>query len=178
LGVSSSVRAALDFPVLRAVSLPRDFFFVDFGLGVGVWCRFDFGEAVGSGVSRGVGSGVVSSSLAGFAFGMAVAVSPGVADARCFFVDLPAAFFLAGLGDFFGFGDDLAPVSLCSDSPRRLSCSSLVCAQSRPATIAPTASAAQMRKRTTATESNRARDAIKRRKSQTRISKHETNPGR
>ena len=104
----------MDFPaflLLRAVSLVRDFFFADFGLGVGVWCRFDFGEAVGSGVSRGVGFGVFSSSFANFAFGMAVAVSLGVADARCFFVDLRAALFAAGLGDFFGFGDDAACVS-------------------------------------------------------------------
>jgi hypothetical protein len=94
---------------LRAVSL--DFFFADFGLGVGVWCRFDFGEAVGSGVSRGVEFGVFSSSLANFAFGMAVAVSCGVADARCFFVDLLVALLAAGLGDFFGFGEDAACVS-------------------------------------------------------------------
>jgi hypothetical protein len=94
---------------LRAVSL--DFFFDDFGLGVGVWCRFDFGEALGSGVSRGVGFGVFSCSLANFAFGMAVAVSSGVADARCFFVDLLVALLAAGLGDFFGFGEDAAYVS-------------------------------------------------------------------
>jgi len=96
------------FFVLRAVSFVRDFF--DFGLGVGVWCRFDFDEAVGSGVSPGVEFGVFSSSLANFAFGMAVAASSGVADARCF-VDLRAAPFAAGLGDFFGFGDDAACVS-------------------------------------------------------------------
>ena len=88
-----------------------DFFFADFGLGVGVWYRFDFGEAVGSGVSRGVGFGVFSSSLANFAFGMAVAVSSGVAEALCFFVDLLVALLAAGLGDFFGFGEDAAGVS-------------------------------------------------------------------
>jgi hypothetical protein len=104
----------LDFPaflLLRAVSFVRDFLFADFGLGVGVWCRFDFGEAVGSGVSRGVGFGVFSSSLANFAFGMAVAVSCGVGDARCFFVDLLVALFAAGPGDFLGFGEDAACVS-------------------------------------------------------------------
>ena len=61
LGVSSSFRVDLDFPaffVLPETSL--DFFFADFGLGVGVWRRFDFG--LRSGVSRGVGSGVASSS--------------------------------------------------------------------------------------------------------------------
>src|SRR5207247_2680679 len=64
-GVASSFSADFDFPVflvLRAVSFSRDFFFADFGLGVGVWCRFDFGEAPGSGVSRGVGFGVGCSS--------------------------------------------------------------------------------------------------------------------
>ena len=115
-GVSSSLGAGLVvFFVLRAVSFSRDFFFADFGLGVGVWCRFDFGEAVGSGVLRGVGSGVFSSSLANFAFGMAVAVSCGVAAARCFLVDLPVALFPTGLGDFFGFGEDAACVSPDSD---------------------------------------------------------------
>src|SRR5207244_13201456 len=51
-------------------ALPIYFFFAVFGLGVGVWCRFDFGEALDSGVSRGVADGVVSSvspdSLANF----------------------------------------------------------------------------------------------------------------
>ena len=77
-----------------------------------MWCRFDFGEALGSGVSRGVGSGVFSasagfsdSSPTGFARGMALGAFSGVADARCFFVDLLVALFAAGLGDFFGFGD-------------------------------------------------------------------------
>ena len=54
-GVSSSFLADLDFPtffVLPETSLD----FLDFGLGVGVWCRFDFVETVGSGVSRGVAS--------------------------------------------------------------------------------------------------------------------------
>jgi hypothetical protein len=119
-GVSSSFRASLVvFLFLCAVSFSRDFF--DFGLGVGVWCRFDFGEAVGSGVSRGVGFGVVSScsedffffdsSLANFARGMALGVSSGVADARCFFVDLLFALLAAGLGDFLGFGEDAVCVS-------------------------------------------------------------------
>ena len=104
------------FFVLRAVSFSRDFFFADFG--VGVWCRFDFGEAVGSGVSRGVGSGVFSASacfsdswLTGFARGMALGVSSGVADARCFFVDLLVVLLASGLGDFFGFGEDAACIS-------------------------------------------------------------------
>src|SRR6266446_9364953 len=97
-GVSSSLGAGLVvFFVLRAVSFVRDFFFADFGLGVGVWCRFDFGEAACSGVSRGVEFGVFSSSLTNFAFGMAVAVSCGVADARCLFVDLLVALLAAGL---------------------------------------------------------------------------------
>jgi len=184
---------------------------------VGVWCRFDFGEALDSGVSRGVADGVVSSvspdslanfvlrprgdscgtddslasrtdfsfagfsglgvgdffglgersapfrdsSLANFALGMAVDASSGVAEARCFFADLLPPPFASGVGDFFGLGDE-ALVSLDFDSSRRLFCSSLTCAQRRPVMIAPTANAvaSQMRKRTTATERNRARDAI------------------
>jgi hypothetical protein len=124
-GVSSSLRANLDFArfvVLLAVSLSRDFVFADSDLGVGVWCRFDFGEAVGSGVPRGVGSGVFSASLcfsdsspASFARGIALGTSSGVADARCFFVDLLVALFTTGLGDFLGFGEDAACVSPGSD---------------------------------------------------------------
>jgi len=113
-GVSSSVRACLRvFLLLCAASFSRDFF--GFGLGVGVWCRFDFGEAVASGVSRGVGFGVSSSSFANFALGKAVAAFCGVAEGRCFFVDLPFAAFAAGLGDFFGFGDDALCASPWSD---------------------------------------------------------------
>ena len=123
---------------------------------------------MGSGVSRGVGFDGFSRSLANFAFGIAVAVSSGVGDARWFFVDLLVALFSPGLGDFFGLGEGVACVSLRVVSSGELFCSSLTCAQRRPATIAPMASAAQMRKRTTATESNRARDAIKRRKSDAR----------
>src|SRR5207248_7417864 len=124
-GVASSFSASFDFPVflvLRAVSFPRDFFFADFGLGVGVGCRFDFGEAVGSGVSRGVGFDVFSPSLANFAFGIAVAVSSGVGDARCFFVDLLVALFAPGLGDFFGLGVGVARVSLRVVSSGELLC--------------------------------------------------------
>ena len=95
-GVSSSSRASLDFAVflvLRAVSFSWDFFFAPFGLGVGVWWRFDFGEALGSGVSRGVGAGIApsssffDSSLASFAFGIA-AVAFSVGEARFFVADL------------------------------------------------------------------------------------------
>ena len=66
-GVSSSSRVDLDFPaflVLRETSFSWDFF--DFGFGVGVWRRFDFGVAPGSGVSRGVGFGVACSSSSDF----------------------------------------------------------------------------------------------------------------
>jgi hypothetical protein len=190
-GVSSSSRASLVFPLVLdfpAVSFSRDFFLAAFGLGVGVWCRFDLGKALGSGVSRGVAEGFVSpvsadsltgrgvgdflgfaegsvsfcnSSLTGLARGIAVDASSGVAEARCFFADLVLAPFALGVGDFFGLGDE-ALVSLDSDSSRRLFCSSLTCARRMPVTIAPTASAvaSQMRKRTTATERNRARDVI------------------
>jgi len=190
-GVSSSSRASLVFPLVLdfpAVSFPRDFFLAAFGLGVGVWCRFDLGEALGSGVSRGVAEGFVSpvsadsltgrgvgdflgftegsvsfcnSSLTGLARGIAVDASSGVAEARCLVANLLFAPFVLGVGDFFGLGDE-ALVSLDFDSLRRLFCSSLTCARRMPVTIAPPASAvaSQMRKRTTATEPNRARDAI------------------
>jgi len=132
----------LDF---RGVCFPADFFFAAFGFGVGVWRRFDFGEALGSGVSLGLGDGVVSSVWTDF---------------FAFFVDLPLARFDAGLGDFLGFGDAAAD-SLRSLSSRRLCCS-LTWARRRPVMIAPRASAvaSQMRKRTTATDRNRVRDAI------------------
>jgi hypothetical protein len=218
-GVSSSFRADLDFPaflVLREISFSWDFF--DFGFGVGVWRRFDFGEALDSGVSRGVGRGVATSSswsdffvnfalrgrgdscasgdslsslfdssfagfalgigvgdffsfregsvfscdswFANFAWGIAVAAFSGVAEARCFFPDLSLDVFVTGLGDFFGFGDGES--AICSDASRRLFSSSPTCAWRRLPTIAPETStaASQMRKRTTATERNRARDAI------------------
>jgi len=212
-GVSSSFRADLDFPaffVLRETSL--DFF--GFGLGVGVWCRFDFGEPPGSGVSRGVGPGGASSSssdfgfalragglscdllsslvgssfaalafgigagdffsfeegfgfscpsaFANFAWGIAVGAFSGVADAGCFFPDLFFDAFATGLGDFFGFGDGEECFSVRSDSSRRLSSWSSTCAQRRLPMITPETSpvVSQMRKRTTATERNRARDAI------------------
>ena len=150
LGVSSSFRADSDlsvFLVFFAVSFSCDFFFAAFGLGVGVCRRFDLDEMVGSGVSRGVADGVVSSVSSDF-FPL--------------FADLPVARFAAGLGVFFGFGEDTAGDSLVSDLSLRFCCSSLTCARRRPVMIAPTASAvaSQMRKRTTATERNRARGAI------------------
>ena len=149
-GVSSSFLADSDLPVFLvffAVSFSCDFFFAAFGLGVGVCRRFDLGEVVGSGVSRGVADGVVSS------------VS---SDLFPFFADLPVARFAAGLGVFFGFGENAARDSLVSDLSPRFCCSSVTCARRRPVMIAPTASAvaSQMRKRTTATERNRARGAI------------------
>lgn len=97
-------------------------------------------------------------SFANFAWGIAVGTFSGVAEARSFFPDL--FFDTIGLGDFFGFADGEA--ATCSDSSRRLFSSSPTCAWRRLPTIAPEASAAasQMRKRTTATERNRARTAI------------------
>ena len=194
-GVSSS-RACFAFSGffdLCPVCFPADFFFAVFGLGVGVWRRFDFDDALGSGVSRGVDDATGSSSspdfslvalrsapglgdffgvteasaslpdvsFASFALGIAVGALSGVAKARCFLVDLLVAVFAFGVGDFFGLGDE-ALVSIDSDSSRRLFCSSLSCALRRPVMIAPTASAvaSEMRKRSTATESNRARDSI------------------
>ena len=195
-GVSSS-RACFAFSgffELCPVCFPGDFFFFAvFGLGVGVWRRFDFDDALGSGVSRGVDDATGSSSspdfslvalrsapglgdflgvteasaslpdvsFASFALGIAVGALSGVAEARCFRVNLLVAVFAFGAGEFFGLGDE-ALVSIDSDSSRRLFCSSLSCALRRPVMIAPTASAvaSEMRKRTTATERNRARDAI------------------
>jgi hypothetical protein len=178
------LRADLDFPaffVLRETSL--DFFFADFGFGVGVWCRFDFEEAAGSGVSRGVGLGVASSSssdfgfalrtrtdssascdssFANFAWGIAVGAFSGVAEALCFFADLSLDAFATGLGDFFGFGDGEECASLCSDSSCRLFSSASTCAQRSLPRITPETNAvvSQRRKGTTATERNRAREAI------------------
>ena len=115
-GVSSSFRADSDlsvFLVFFAVSFSCDFFFAAFGFGVGVCRRFDLGEVVGSGVSRGVADGVVSSVSSDF---------------FPFFADLAVARFAAGLGVFFGFGEDAARESLVSDLSRALCCSSLTCA--------------------------------------------------
>src|SRR4029077_3318551 len=116
----------------------------------------------GVGVFRGLG---VSSFCADFDFALFFAFSD-VSFAPDFFF---AVFgfgvgvwccFAFGVGDFFGFGVDAARVSVSSDSSRRFF--SLTCARRRPATNAPNASAvaSQMRKRNTATERNRARDAI------------------
>jgi len=68
--------------------------------------------------------------------------------------------FALGVGDFFGFGVDPECASVSSDWSRCFS--SLTCAQRRPATNAPNASAvaSQMRNRTTATDRNRPRDTI------------------
>ena len=127
----------MDFPffiVLRETSF--DFF--DFGLGVGVWRRFDF-EALGSGVSRGVGFAVASSSspdfgvalrgrgdscasalsslvdscFADFAFGDGVRDSFSFAEESAFFSDSSFANFAWGIavGAFSGVADP--PASLC-----------------------------------------------------------------
>ena len=149
-GVSSSFRADSDLPVFLAffaVSSSCDFFFAAFGFGVGVCRRFDLDDVVGSGVSRGVADDVVSSVSSDF---------------FPFFADLAVARFAAALGVFFGLGEDAARDSLVSDLSPGFCRSSVTCARRRPVMIAPTASAvaSQMRKRTTATERNRARGAI------------------
>ena len=147
-----------------------------FGCGVGVGVAMAiarggvaFSDAVprsstrGDGVFRGFG---VSSSFAAdfcsavlfalpdvsFALGFFFAVFGfGVGVCRCF---------VLGVGNFFGFGVDVTPVSVPSDWSRGFS--SLTCAGTRPTTMAPNASTvpSQMRKRTTATERNRACAAI------------------
>jgi hypothetical protein len=110
-GVSSSFRADLDFPffvVLRETSF--DFF--DFGLGVGVWRRFDF-EALSSGVSRGVGFAVASASSSDFGVALR-GRGDSCASALSSLVESSfAAFALDGVRDFSSFAEASA---LFSDS--------------------------------------------------------------
>ena len=102
-GVSSSLDAYLGFAVFlvfRAVSFALDFFFAVFGLGVGVWRRFDFDEPLGSGVSRGVADGVVRS---GSADSLADVVLRLFGDS-------------CGPGDFFGVREASSSVRAFSDA--------------------------------------------------------------
>ena len=109
---------------------------------------------------------LLDSSVASLAFGIGLADFLGVGEALRFFFDLFAtAFALAtGFGDFFGVGEGEARVScwLFSDSSPTLSSSSLTCPRRRLPAIAlsATAVASQRRKRTTAADRNRGRDAI------------------
>jgi hypothetical protein len=94
------------FLVLRETSFSWDFF--DFGFGVGVWCRFDFDEALGSGVSRGVGLGVASSSPSDFFASFALrgrGDSCASCDSLSSLVDSFFAALALGMGDadFFSF---------------------------------------------------------------------------
>ena len=106
------------------------------------------------------------SSVASFAFGIGLGDFSGVGEAVRFFFDLlPAALALAtGFGDFFGVGDEEALLScwLFPDSSPDFSSSLLTCPRRRLAAIALSANAvaSQRRKRTTATDRNRARHAI------------------
>jgi hypothetical protein len=125
------------------------------------------GFALGTGVGdffffRGESVSFCDSSFANFAWGIAVGTFSEVAEAWCFFADLFLDALAAGLGDFLGFGVAEEWVSICSESSRGLFFSSPTWARRRVPTIAPEASAvaSQMRKRSTATERNRARDAI------------------
>lgn len=103
-GVSSSSRAGLVFPIsllLREDSFSWDFFFAVFGLGVGVWRRFDLCEAApGSGVSRGVAfRDVASSSDFSGGFGLrARGESCASADLRSLPADSSVAIFALGIG--------------------------------------------------------------------------------
>ena len=115
-------------------------------------------------------------SFANFAWGIAVGTFSEVADppaslceplragALCFFPDLSFDAFATGVGDFFGFGDSEECAPICSDSSclGGRSFSSSTCAESRLPRITPETNAvvSQRRKGTTATERNRARDAI------------------
>ena len=140
---------------------------------------FGCGEGVGVGtaIARG-GGGVISdaaraSSICGAGVFRGFGVSSFCADFDFALFFAPDFFFAVfgfgvgvwrrfvfGVGDFPGFGVDAARVSDSSDRSRCFS--SFTCARRKPATNAPKASAvaSQMRKRTTATERNRARDAI------------------
>ncbi len=95
-------------------------------------------------------------SVASFAFGIELGDFAGVAKLPRFFFDLfaTALAFAIGLGDFSGVGDETVAYWLFS--------SLLTWARRRLPAIAPsaTAVASQRRKQTTATERNRARDAI------------------
>jgi len=109
---------------------------------------------------------LLDSSVASLAFGIGLGDFPGVGEALRFFFDLLAAALVlaAGFGNFFGVGVGEARVScwLFPDSSPDFSSSLLTCPRRRVPAIAPsaTAVASQRRKRDTATERNRARDAI------------------
>jgi hypothetical protein len=111
---------------------------------------------------------LLDSSVASLAFGIGFGDFLGVGEALRFFFDLLApAFALAtGFGDFFGVGDGETRVScwLFPDSSLDFSSSLLTCPRRRLPAIALSATAvvSQRRKRTTAAERNRARDAINR----------------
>ena len=107
---------------------------------------------------------LLDSSVACFAFGIGLGDFWGVGEALRFFFDLlPAALaFATAFGDFFGVGEACVSCWLVPDSSTDFSSSLLTCARRRVPAIAPsaTAVASQRRKRTTATDRNRARDAI------------------
>jgi hypothetical protein len=125
--------------------------FADFALRIGVSDFFSEGSVFSC-----------DSSFANFAWGNAVGAFSGVAEALCFFADLSLEAFATGLGDFFGFGDGEECASLCSDSSCRLFSSASTCAPRSLPRITPETNAvvSQRRKGTTATERNRAREAI------------------
>jgi hypothetical protein len=170
-GVASSSSSDFGF-ALRAGGLSCDSLsslvgssFAAFAFGIGAGNFLSFEEGFGFSCP---------SAFANFAWGIAVGAFSGVADppapvcealpagVRCFFSDLFFDAFATGLGDFFCFGDGEECFSVRSDSSRRLSSWSPTCAQRRLPMITPETSpvVSQMRKRTTATERNRARDAI------------------
>jgi hypothetical protein len=109
---------------------------------------------------------LLDSSVGGFAFEIGLGDFLGVGEGLRFFFDLlPAALALAtGFGDFVGVGDEDSRIScwLFPDSSPGVSSSLLTCPRRRLPAIAPsaTAVASQRRKRTTAADRNRARDAI------------------
>jgi hypothetical protein len=145
---SFALRAAGDSPVSgESLSSLTDSFLAAFAFGVGDFFSVENESAF-----------FRDSSCASFACGIAAGGFSALPWAGCFFFDL--SFDAIGLGDFFGFASAEAVVS--GDSSLRFFSSSATCARRRVPTIAPKASAvaSQMRKRTTATDRNRARDAI------------------
>lgn len=109
---------------------------------------------------------MLDSSVARFAFGIGLGDFLGVGEALRFIFDLLVAVLAlaTGFGDFFGVGDEEALVScwLFPDSSPDFSSSLLTCPRRRVPAIALSANAvaSQRRKRTTAADRNRARDAI------------------
>jgi hypothetical protein len=180
VAVGSGVSLGFGFGVVSSSSLDS---FAKFGFARGCGDSWGLRDAAvslvdssvaGSALSIGLGDSFAVAeaavlavfSFAKLAFRIGLDDSSGVGEPRRFFFDLFAAVLAFGtaLGDFSGVGDETTRVSCCvsPDSSRWLFSSSATCARMTLPTIAPSAStvASQRRKRTTATDRNRARGAI------------------